>query len=193
MNIVISTVYGKHSTSYCKGIKFILSEKIQKALNSQINTEMYSAYLYLSMSAYFESINLPGFANWMQIQAQEELTHAMKIYNHINERSGRIKLGAIEEPISEWSSPLEVFRNAYSHEQKVTGLINKLVDLAISESDHATNIFLQWFVTEQIEEEMNADGIVQKLKLAGDSPNALLMLDSELMGRTFMLPASGDK
>ena len=171
----------------------MLSEKMQKALNDQINAEMYSAYLYLSMSAYFESINLQGFASWMQIQAQEELTHAMKIYKHINERSGRIKLGAIEGPISEWASPLEAFKNAYAHEQKVTGLINKLVDLAINESDHATNIFLQWFVTEQIEEEMNADGIVQKLKFTGDSPNTLLMLDRELMGRTFTRPASGDK
>ncbi len=102
----------------------MLSEKMQKALNDQINAEMYSAYLYLSMSAYFESINLQGFASWMQVQTQEELTHAMKIYKHINDRSGRIKLGAIEGPISEWSSPLEALTNAFVPEQNVTVLIN---------------------------------------------------------------------
>ncbi len=167
----------------------MLNEKMQKAFNEQVNAELYSAYLYLSMSACLESINLPGFANWMNIQAREELFHAMKMYNHINERGGRATLSAIEAPPAEWSSPLDVFEAVYAHEQKVTGLINRLVDLAIGESDHASNIFLQWFVTEQIEEEMNADGLVRKLKLAGDSPNALFMLDRELATRVFTMPA----
>jgi len=140
--------------------------------------------LYLSMSAYFQSINLPGFANWMRIQTQEELVHAMKFYDFINERGGRVMLQGVEAPPTEWSSPLDVFENAYKHEQKVTGLINDLVNLAVGERDHATNIFLQWFVTEQVEEEASADEVVQKLKLVGDDSGGLFMLDGE-MGQRF--------
>ncbi len=163
----------------------MISEKIEDALNRQINAEIYSSYLYLSMSTYFESINLKGFANWMRVQAQEELVHAMKIYNHIAERGGRVVLTSIEAPLTEWESELSVFESVYKHEQKVTGLINNLVDLAIEEKDHATNSFLQWFVDEQVEEEASADEIVHKLKIIGDLGNGMLMLDNEFGKRKF--------
>lgn len=163
----------------------MLSEKMQEALNKQVNAELYSAYLYLSMSAYFESIDLAGFANWMRVQAQEEVMHATKIYDHINERGGRVLLFSIEGPPTEWKSPLAVFENTYHHEQKVTGLINDLVSLATEEKDYATNAFLQWFVTEQVEEEASAKAIVQKLKLIADAPGGLFMLDQELGQRVF--------
>lgn len=171
----------------------MIKKNIQKALNKQINAELYSAYLYLSMSAYFQSINLAGFANWMRVQALEEMTHADKFYNFIVERGGRVELEAIEAPPKEWASPLAVFENAYKHEQKVTSMINDLVDLAIKEKDHASNIFLQWFVTEQVEEEASADEVVQKLKLAGDKGSGLFMLDGELSKRVFTPPAATDK
>ncbi|MCE5248758.1 ferritin [bacterium] len=167
----------------------MLSKKMEKALNEQINKEMYSSYLYLSMVAYFESLNLPGFSQWMRVQTQEELFHGMKIYDHINQRGGRVVLKAIDAPVTEWASPLAAFEAAYDHEKFITNSINKLVDLARTEHDHATDIFLQWYVTEQIEEEMNADTISRQLKLAGESPNALLMLDRELGARVFTMPA----
>ncbi len=166
----------------------MLSEKMQDVLNNQVNKELYSTYLYLSMKAYFNSINLKGFANWMQIQVQEELAHVMKFYNFINERNGKVILVQIEGPPSEWGSPLAIFENAYQHEVKVTGLINNLVNLAIEEKDHATNSFLQWFVTEQVEEESSADEIVQKLKFIGNNPSGLFILDQELATRVFTPP-----
>ncbi len=168
----------------------MLDEKMQTALNKQMNAELYSSYLYLAMSAYFQSISLPGFANWMRIQAQEELVHAMKFYDFINGRGGRVILQPVEGPPTEWSSPLDVFENTYKHEQKVTGLINGLVNLAVKEGDHATNIFLQWFVTEQVEEEASADEVVQKLKLMGDAKGGLFMLDREMGQRVFTPPAA---
>jgi ferritin len=168
----------------------MLDEKMQTALNKQMTAELYSSYLYLAMSAYFQSISLPGFANWMRIQAQEELVHAMKFYDFINERGGRVILQPVEGPPTEWSSPLDVFENTYKHEQKVTGLINDLVNLAVKEGDHATNIFLQWFVTEQVEEEASADEVVQKLKLMGDAKGGLFMLDREMGQRVFTPPAA---
>ena len=161
----------------------MLGKKIEKTLNEQINAEMYSSYLYLSMSAYFDSKNLGGFSHWMKIQAQEELVHAMKIFNYVNERGGRVELTAIEAPNTEWDSPLAVFKNAYEHELKVTALINNLVDLSISEKDHATTQFLQWYVEEQVEEEASADEIVQKITLAKDAPGAMYMIDKELTQR----------
>ncbi len=166
----------------------MLSEKMSEALNKQINAELYSAYLYLSMAAYFESISLSGFAKWMEIQTMEEMSHAKKFYDFVNERGGRVILETIEQPKSEWSSPLEAFEDAYKHEKYVTGLINDLVDLALEEKDHATNNFLQWFVGEQVEEEASADEIVQKLKLVGNRGNAIFMMDRELGQRTFNLP-----
>ncbi len=169
----------------------MLSQKVQDSLNSQLNAELYSSYLYLSMSAYFHSINLGGFANWMRVQAQEELVHVAKFYDFVNERDGRVILRPVEGPPSEWASPLAVFEDAYRHEQKVTGLINDLVDLSIEERDHATNNFLQWFVAEQVEEEASANDIVQQLKLLGDDRNGLFMLDRELAQRVFTPPPPG--
>ncbi|MCK4600971.1 MAG: ferritin [Phycisphaerae bacterium] len=166
----------------------MIDKKIQDAFNDQINAETYSAYLYWSMANYFESINLAGSANWMLCQAQEEMVHATKFADFINERSGRVLLKAIDAPPIDWDSPLAVFEAAYSHEQKVTALINKLVDLADEVGDHASKIFLQWFVTEQLEEESSADAVVQKLKLMADAPGGLFMLDRELATRVFTPP-----
>jgi len=168
----------------------MISKKMVKALNEQVNAELYSAYLYLSMEAYFKSLNLNGFANWMMVQTQEEASHAMKIYEFINERGGRIILKAIDDPETEWDSPLAVFKAVYEHEQKVTGLINNLVNLAIEEKDHATNTFLQWFVNEQVEEESSADDMVQQLKMMEQAPGGLFMLDRELAQRIFTPPAA---
>ena len=151
----------------------MISDKMQDALNGQINAELYSAYLYLSAAAYFEDTNLTGCANWMRLQAQEEVSHAMKIFSHVAERGGRVLLAAIAEPPGEWDSPLAVFQAAYAHEQKVTGMINDL-------GDHAAGVFLQWFVSEQVEEEAAADAIVHKLELVGDSANGLFLVDREM-------------
>lgn len=163
---------------------------MEDALNEQVNAELYSAYLYLSMESYFKAQNLNGFANWMRVQTQEEVTHATKIYEFISERGGRAILKAIEGPQTEWDSALAVFNAVYKHEQKVTGLINDLVDLAIKEKDHATNSFLQWFVNEQVEEESSADGIVQQLKMMENAPGGMFMLDRELGQRVFTPPAT---
>jgi len=168
----------------------MIKEKMQEALNQQLNAELYSSYLYLSMAAYFESINLKGFASWMRVQTQEELVHAMKFYDFIIERGGKVLLSSIEGPPTEWVSPLAIFEHAYEHEQKVTGLINKLVDLSAAEQDHATSNFLQWFVAEQVEEEASADEVVQKIKLMGDASGGLFMLDRELAQRVFTPPAT---
>jgi len=168
----------------------MIEKKIQDALNRQLNAELYSSYLYLSMSAYFESLNLKGFANWMRVQAQEELVHAMKFYSHICERGGRIILTSIEGPEARWNSPLHAFEHVLKHEQKVTGLINGLVSLSISKSDHATSNFLQWFVSEQVEEEASAEKIVQKLKMLGKDQSGLFFLDQELSKRVFIPPPS---
>jgi ferritin len=171
----------------------MLNEKIQDALNKQLNAELYSSYLYLSMSAYFSSVELSGFANWMRVQAQEELMHSMKFYDYINERGGRVTLTAIESPQVEWKSPEIAFDHVYKHEQKVTGLINDLVNLAIEEKDHATNNFLSWFVTEQVEEESSASDILQKVKLVGKDGSGLFMLDKELGMRVFTPPTSKEE
>jgi ferritin len=170
----------------------MLNEKMEKALNKQINEEYFSSYLYLSMSAYFESLNLPGFANWMRIQAQEEMAHVMKFYQYINERGGRVSLDAIKKPELEWASPLAAFEDAYKHECYISGCIHKLADLAVELKDHPSHNFLEWFVEEQVEEEATADGIVQKLKLGGDSGAAMLMIDQEMAGRTFTPPPGGE-
>jgi ferritin len=169
----------------------MMNQKIQEAFNKQINAELYSSYLYLSMSAYFMSISLTGFANWMRVQAQEELVHVMKFYDFINERGGKVTLTAIDGPPTAWDSPLQAFEDAYNHEQKVTALINGLVDLAIAERDHASNAFLQWFVTEQVEEESSADAVVQQLKLAGGAGGGIFMIDRELGQRVFTMPVPG--
>ncbi len=158
----------------------MLNEKIQDAFNKQLNMELYSGYIYLSMSAHFGSQNLGGMANWMRIQAHEELMHAMRFYNFINERGGRVILAQVDEPKTDWNSALEAFEDALKHEQLVTSLIHGLVDLAVSEKDHAANNFLQWFVEEQVEEENSVQTVVDKLRLVGDNGVALLTLDGEL-------------
>ncbi len=170
----------------------MLSEKIEHAINKQINAELYSSYLYLSMSSYFESISLTGLAKWMRQQTQEEIFHGMKMFDYVNERGGRVILDAIEQPPANWTSTQEVFDNVLLHEQKVTGLIIDLVNLALDERDHATNIFLQWFVSEQVEEEATAGEIVDKLKLIGNDANGLFMLDRELGQRQFNVPTAKD-
>jgi len=172
-----------------RGVKMI-SKKMQDALSGQINAELYSAYLYLSMEAYFQSLNLAGFANWMRVQTQEELMHAMKIYDFVNERAGRVLLKSIAQPPTEWESAPAVFEAVLKHEQKVTGLINDLVNLAVDEKDHATNSFLQWFVNEQVEEEDSAGKVLGQLKLVKDSPQAVFMMDKEMGQRVFTPPAT---
>ncbi len=166
----------------------MLRKKMLNALNKQINAEMYSSYLYLSMESYFQSTSLTGFAAWMRGQVQEELFHGMKIYDFVNERGGLAKLDTIKKPESSWKSPLEAFEHVLKHEQKVTDLINNLVELAISEKDHATKIFLQWFVSEQVEEEASVGEVVDKLKLIKNDSSGLFLLDAEMGKRVFTLP-----
>lgn len=158
----------------------MLSKRMEEALNKQINAELYSAYLYLSMAAYFDSISLDGFSHWMKLQAKEETEHAYKIYGYVYERGGAVILEAINKPPTKWDSPLAVFEDAYKHEQKVSEMINNLVAMAREEKDYATENFLQWFVEEQVEEEANADEVVQKLKMVKDSRNGLFMMDGKL-------------
>ncbi len=164
---------------------------MQKAINKQINAELYSSYLYLSMASYFESVDLSGCAKWMYAQTQEEIVHAMKMYDYVNEAGGRVLLDAIDKPQDAWDSPLAVFEHAYRHEQLVTGLINDLMNLAIEEKDHATQIFLQWFVSEQVEEEASASAVVNRLKLAGE--HGLFMVDKELGQRPMPIPLPAEK
>jgi len=170
----------------------MIGAKIEEAFNEQINWEFYSAYLYLSMSAYFLSISLNGFANWMRVQALEELTHGMKFFNFINERGGRVALLEAKAPPKEWESPLVAFEDAYEHECFVSSRINDLVNLALDEKDHASNNFLQWFVSEQVEEEASVDEVAQKLKLIGGDGGGLFMVDQELGQRVFTPPAAAE-
>jgi ferritin len=157
-----------------------LSKKLEDAINEQINKELYSGYLYLSMSAYCEAENLPGFAKWMRAQAQEEVDHAMRFFDYVNARGGRIVLKAIEMPAPVWKSPLEMFEQVLDHERKVTGLINRFYELALAEKDYAAQMELQWFITEQVEEEQNAGQVVEQLKRVEEHPMGLLMLDRQL-------------
>jgi len=166
----------------------MISKTLQDAFNKQLNAETFSAYLYWSMSAYFESKNLAGAATWMRAQAQEEMAHAVKFYDYLNERGGRVILAAIDPPETKWDSPLAVFEAVYRHEQKVTGMINNLVNLASQEGDHASGVFLQWFVTEQVQEEATANEVIGKLKLMAGAPGALFMMDRELGQRVFAAP-----
>jgi ferritin len=158
----------------------MLSQKLQDAFNKQINAELYSSYLYLSMAAYFESKDLKGMAHWMTIQAGEERAHAMRIFDWVNDRSGRVLLTPIEGPKTEWKSPLEAFEDAYKHEIKITAMINELFTLVAIEKDGAGHDFLEWFCREQVEEEANAQLIVAQLKLVGDNGLGLYMLDQQL-------------
>jgi len=167
----------------------MINPKMEAALNQQINEEFYSSFLYLSMSAYFESVNMTGFANWMKVQTQEEYFHATKFYNYLIQKGGRVQLNAIQKPKTEWKSLVEVFEETYAHEQKISSLINGLVDLALEVRDHATNSFLQWFVTEQVEEEANVTKILEDLKVIGDNKSVLFMIDREVGQRVFTQPA----
>ncbi|OGR42353.1 MAG: ferritin [Elusimicrobia bacterium GWA2_61_42] len=171
-----------------------INKKIEDAINKQINAELYSAYLYLGMSARCTEMNLKGMANWLYVQAQEEMTHAMKFYRFVLERSGHAVMPAIEGVKSDWKAPVEMFAAAYEHEQKVTAMINNIMDIAISERDHASASMLNWFVDEQVEEEANSSEIAEKLKLIGESKEGLFMLDKELSTRVFVdstQPAGG--
>jgi len=167
----------------------MLKESIQQTINDQINAELYSSYIYLSMSGYLESINLKGMAHWFRIQAQEELTHVVKFFDYMNDRGSKVLLAAVAAPPTEWESPLALFTAALEHEQLVTGRINDMVSLAAQEGDRLTENFLQWFVGEQVEEEASVDGIVGQLKLVGDSGSGLFMIDRELAQRVFTPPA----
>jgi len=167
----------------------MISQKLQDAINYQINRELFSEYYYLSMASYFNSSGLSGFENFFLVQVEEERFHAMKMYRFLNERGGRVFLQAIEAPKTEFKPALEVFELAYSHEKLVSKLINDLMDLAITENDHAAKNHLNWFVEEQVEEEANMDTIVNKLKLIGGEGHGLLMLDNELAQRVFTPPA----
>jgi len=161
--------------------------KIEKAINDQINFEFYSSYIYLAMAAHLNSVNLVGFAHWMEIQVQEELAHAMKLLNYLQSRDGRVELESIDKPQVSWESPLDAFEDALKHEKIVTSRINDLLDISLSEKDHATNAQLQWFINEQIEEEANVSAIVQQLKFAAGAPNILFMMDREL-GQRVLVP-----
>ncbi|MCK5816389.1 MAG: ferritin [Candidatus Marinimicrobia bacterium] len=166
----------------------MINKKLEEQINYQINRELYSEYLYLSMAAYLEDKGLAGMANFMIVQAQEEHFHTMKFYNYLNERGGRVVLEAIEKPPVEFDSPQSVFEESMKHEMLVTSLINKLMDLAIEVNDHATKSFLNWYVDEQVEEEANFKSLLDKLNLVKGKGDGLLMLDKELSTRVFTPP-----
>ena len=158
----------------------MISKTLETALSRQVNRELYSAYLYLAMSSYFETVSLKGFAKWMRLQAKEEQVHAMKIYDYVVARGGKVTLQDIEAPKSKWASAGKVFEETFAHEQKVTSMINGLVDIAMKENDHATFEMLQWFVKEQVEEEEHAGDILNQIKLVGDVPGHLFWLDHQM-------------
>jgi ferritin len=158
----------------------MLSKAIQEAINTQIHHEFYSSYLYLAMSAYCESINLQGFAKWLRVQNMEEDEHAIKLYNYVNSRNGKVVLQALEQPPVDFGKPVDVFTAVLEHEKKITASIGKLYELAVKEADYPTQFMLQWFVNEQVEEEKNATDILEQLKMVGDAPVSLMMMDRAL-------------
>ncbi|MBS3788166.1 ferritin [Candidatus Bipolaricaulota bacterium] len=158
----------------------MINKTVEKSLNDQINEELNSYYIYLSMEAYFESESLDGFAAWMELQAQEEMEHAMRIFRYLNERGGRVKLQPIKEPKADWNSPQEAFEDAYEHEQYITEKIDELADLAEEKDDKATRNMLEWFIEEQVEEEASTEAIVDKIKMVGESSQGLLSLNNAL-------------
>ena len=158
----------------------MLSKTLQDAINNQINLELASAYIYLSMAAHFEGENLGGFSNWMQVQYHEETEHAMKFFKYVYERGGNVTLKAIPQPIAKFKSPLDVMNIVLEHEQKVTASINKLYELALKEKDYATQSFLKWYIDEQVEEEKNATDIINMLEMTGDAKMGLMMIDRQL-------------
>jgi ferritin len=162
----------------------MISNRLEKELNKQMNAELYSAYLYLSMSAFLSEKNLNGFSHWMMLQFEEEQSHAMKLFQYILDRGGKINLEKIEKPKTVWKDIIDIFENVLEHEQKVTGLINELVNLAMEEKDHATVVLLQWYVSEQVEEESSVSDILDQLKLIEGKGSGLFMLDREAKDRT---------
>ncbi len=169
----------------------MINEKLEKAFNDQINKELYSEYLYLSMQAYFERLNLKGFVNWMSVQVQEEHAHALGMFDYLNQRGGNVQLEAIDKPETDWESPLAVFEQVLAHEEYVTSRINALMDVAEETKDRAAMSFLNWYLKEQVEEEDNVGNVLATLKLIGDDKKALLMLDKDLATRTFVQPVIG--
>lgn len=169
----------------------MINEKLEKAFNDQINKELYSEYLYLSMQAYFERLNLKGFVNWMSVQVQEEHAHALGMFDYLNQRGGNVQLEAIDKPETDWESPLAVFEQVLEHEEYVTSRINALMDVAEETKDRAAMSFLNWYLKEQVEEEDNVGNVLATLKLIGDDKKALLMLDKDLATRTFVQPFIG--
>ncbi len=169
----------------------MINEKLEKAFNDQINKELYSEYLYLSMQAYFERLNLKGFVNWMSVQVQEEHAHALGMFDYLNQRGGTVELEAIDKPETDWASPLAVFEQVLEHEEFVTSRINALMDVAEETKDRAAMSFLNWYLKEQVEEEDNVGNVLATLRLIGDDKKALLMLDKDLAARTFVQPVIG--
>jgi ferritin len=161
-----------------------MNEALQDAVNEQIRNELYSGYVYLAMAAHFEERALTGFAHWMRLQAREELGHGMRLFDYLLDRGGHVTLEAIDQPPTEWGTPLEIFSHALEHERQVTGMIDALYDLAREKQDHATQVALQWFITEKVEEEASAEQAVDQLRMAGDNAAALLMLDQKFGART---------
>jgi ferritin len=161
-----------------------MQKPVIDAVNEQIRHELESAYIYLSMSAHFEAENLPGFAKWMRLQSQEEMNHALRLFDYLNDRGARVQLQALAQPPLAFESPLSVFEHAFAHEQKITSLIHQLYHTAGKNEDAATQVMLQWFITEQVEEEKNASQVVDQLRLAGDNRAALLYMDRQLGART---------
>ncbi|OPL07511.1 MAG: ferritin [delta proteobacterium ML8_F1] len=170
----------------------MISQKMQDAINAQINEELFSSYLYLSMSAFFEDMSLTGFANWMRIQAQEEQFHAMKFFDYLNERGGKVELLAIEKPENQWKDIVTVFEQTQKHEEHITAKINELVKIASDENDYASSNFLQWYVNEQVEEEATASEILEQIRFLGENKHGILMLDREFKGRSFQAPVDGE-
>jgi len=168
----------------------MISKKLEKAINEQINRELFSEYLYISMQAWFAGENLDGMANWMDAQGKEERFHAMKFFNYLLDRGGKVKLMALDKPEVEFKNPLNAFREAYKHEQFISKSINQLMDLAIAENDHAAKSFLQWYVDEQVEEEATAEKIVRQLEMVGDNMAGIFMMDTELGKRVYTPPAT---
>ena len=162
-----------------------MKKNVESAINKQIQAEFYSAYMYLAMAAYFDSSDLPGMANWMKIQAQEEITHGMKFYQFLVDRGATPVMEALQKPTATYASPLAVFKAALKHEQLVTSLIHNLYELAVKEKDYAFQSFLKWYIDEQVEEEANATEMIDKIKLAGEKGPGLFMLDKELAARKF--------
>jgi ferritin len=174
----------RHNQQRVPGPEVVMKQAVQDAVNEQIKHELSSAYVYLSMSAHFDAENLPGFAKWMRMQSQEEMNHALRLFDYVNHRGGRVVLQAIEQPPHQFSTPLGIFEHALEHETKVTQLIERLYETAIEHKDYATQVEIQWFITEQVEEEDTATLIVEQLRMAGDNRAALLMMDRQLGARS---------